>query len=306
MRKFFNNENGFIEHKQWIPNCWVNVECPDQDDIHFLIHDLNVPPSFLESISDIDERPRIEKEQGWQLTIIRIPLKLEDNESPYITLPIGIISNKEIVITICYRYSELIPDFIDHTRIRGINVQSEPDFILRLIFSSTFWFLKYLKDISLRLKDSTRQLEKSIRNKDLLDMMKLQETLVFFNTSIRGNEIIIGKIKRIYKGMYDADLLEDVEIEMHQADNTVNIYIDILDSTMESFASVISNNVNDIMKKMTGVSIILMIPTLIASFYGMNVEISFCNNRFAFWIILIGSFTLSFILYIILRKIRWL
>lgn len=306
MRKFLNDENGFIEHQQWSPHCWVNVECPDQSDIRFMLDDLSVPPSFLESISDMDERPRIEKEGEWKLTIIRIPLHCQDGDTPYITVPLGIITNNEVVITVCYKFTELIPDFIAHTRCRGIQISRESDFILRLIYSSTFWYLKYLKDISISLKTATKQLERSIRNKDLLSLMKIQETLVFFNTSIRGNEMIIGRIQRLYRDEFDHDLLEDVEIELRQADNTVNIYTDILDSTMDSFASIISNNVNDIMKKMTGVSIVLMIPTLIASFYGMNVEITYGNNPFAFWLILFGSFTLSFILYIVLKKLRWL
>lgn len=306
MRRFLHNENGFVENNEWLPNCWVNGECPDEDDVKFLTDDLNVPHAFLESVADLDERPHTDSEGNWRLTIIRIPMRSEDAPGTYVTLPLGIIMNDELIITLCYGYTDMIPDFIEHTRARGIDVSSEADFILRLIYSSAFWYLRYLREISLRLKNYTSQLEKSIRNKDLLEIMNLQETLVFFNTSIRGNEMILGKIHRIHKDNFNQDLLEDVEIELQQADNTVKIYTDILSSTMDSFASVISNNVNDIMKKMTGVSIVLMIPTLVASFYGMNVEINYGNNPYAFWLILCGSLALSVIVYIILRKIRWL
>lgn len=306
MRKFLVNKSGFVEVPNWEPHCWINVECPKKDDIEFMLDDLHVPESFLESIADPDERPRIEHEGGWRLTILRIPLHSNRSQTPYITIPLGIITNNEIRLTVCYHLTELIPDFINHACVRGISVPREPDFILRLIYSATFWYLEYLKRINADVLKNTHELEKSIRNRDLLTLMRLQETLVFFNTSLKGNEVLLGRIQRVYDDQFDRDLLEDAEIEISQAGNTVKIYTDILNSTMDTFASIISNNVNDIMKKMTGVSIVLMIPTLIASFYGMNVEITYGNNPYAFWIILFGSLTLSTILYFVLRKLHWL
>ncbi len=147
-----------------------------------------------------------------------------------------------------------------------------------------------------------KNLEKSIRNEDLLHVLGIQRTLVFFNTSIQGNETLVGRIRRVYGDKYDTDLLDDVEIELHQADCTVKIYSDILESTMDSFSSIISNNVNAIMKKMTAVSIVLMVPTLIASFYGMNVEISYGNHNYVFRLIIGCSMLLSCVLYLFLRK----
>ncbi len=305
MKAFFVSENGFVEREEWSPHCWVNVECPDRDDLRFMLDDLHVPPDFLESISDMDERPRIEHDGEWRLTILRIPLHSDSVEMPYSTVPIGIVTNNEIMLTVCYRRTEMLSDFISHTRCRGISVDSGPDFILRILYSSAYWYLKYLKDINNHVVHDEKNLEKSIRNEDLLHMLGIQRTLVFFNTSIQGNETLIGRIRRVYGDKYDADLLEDVEIELRQADSTVKIYSDILESTMDSFASIISNNVNAIMKKMTAVSIVLMVPTLIASFYGMNVSISYGNNPYVFWLIITGSFLLSAILYIFLRKIRW-
>ena len=152
---------------------------------------------------------------------------------------------------------------------------------------------------------SGERLERSIRNEDLKNMMKLQRTLVFFNTSLQGNNTVVGRLEHVYGNGFDADLLEDVEIELKQADNTANIYSNILSSSMDSFSSIISNNVNAIMKKMTAVSIVLMVPTLIASFYGMNVEITYGNHPYVFWLILGGSLLLSSILYVVLKKIRW-
>lgn len=305
MIKFFCNTNGFVETTQWTPHCWVSVECPDKNDLSFLVDELGVPDSFLESVADADERPRVEHEREWRLTILRIPLRLQGEEMPYGTVPIGIISGNEVTVTLCYRFTELIPDFIEHTRCRGIEVNTEPDFILRILFSSAYWYLRYLKDINNEVMNADKELQKSVRNEDLRNLMRLQRTLVFFNTSIRGNETVIGRLRRVYGDNYDTDLLEDVEIELRQADNTVNIYSDILGSTMDSFASIISNNVNAIMKKMTAVSVVLMVPTLIASFYGMNVSISHGNSPYMFWLIIVGSFLLSGVVYLLLRKIRW-
>lgn len=305
MKTFFVNENGFVERDSWIPHCWVNVECPDKEDIRFMLDDLHVPPGFLESVADADERPRIEHEGQWRLTILRIPYHTENNETPYNTIPIGIITNNEVLLTICYRYTEMLHDFVDHTRCRGITVDTEPDFILRILYSSAYWYLRYLKVINNHVVSDEKKLEKSIRNEDLLHMLGIQRTLVFFNTSIQGNETLVGRIRRVYGDKYDTDLLEDVEIELRQADSTVKIYSDILESTMDSFSSIISNNVNAIMKKMTAVSIVLMVPTLIASFYGMNVEISYGNHNYVFWLIIGCSMLLSCVLYLFLRKIRW-
>lgn len=305
MKAFFVNDNGFVERDEWSPHCWVNVECPDQEDVRFMLDDLHVPESFLESVSDADERPRIEHEGEWRLTILRIPLRLEGDEMPYGTVPIGIITNNEVLLTVCYRFTEMVNDFIDHTRCKGIAVDTEPDFILRILYSSAYWYLRYLKDINNHVTVDEKRLEKSIKNEDLLYMLGIQRTLVFFNTSIQGNETLIGRIRRVYGDRYDPDLLEDVEIELRQADNTVRIYSDILESTMDSFSSIISNNVNAIMKKMTAVSIVLMVPTLIASFYGMNVQIAYGNHPYVFWMIIGCSMLLSCILYVFLRKIRW-
>ena len=262
MRTYLYCEAGFVEKPQWLPNCWVNVVCPDNDDFEFLTKTLNVPESFLNDIADTDERPRTDTEGNWLLTILRIPMQNGQNESlPFGTVPIGIITNNEIIVSVCYHNTDLLPDFIEHTRRKGIEVRNKLDLILRLIYSSAVWFLKYLKQINLDISAAEKELERSIRNEDLLRLMRLQKTLVYFNTSIRGNEVMIGKLQSIFQDtdFLDKELVEDVIIELKQAFNTVNIYSDILTGTMDAFASIISNNVNAIMKRMTSLSITLMI-----------------------------------------------
>ena len=193
------------------------------------------------------------------------------------------------------------------SRRKGIVVNNKLDLILRMIYSSAVWFLKYLKQINNDVANAEKELEKSIRNEDLLRLMKLQKTLVYFNTSIRGNEVMIGRLKNIFQDTdyLDMELLEDVIIELKQAYNTVNIYSDILTGTMDAFASIISNNVNAIMKRMTSLSITLMIPTLIASFYGMNVDIHLEGFPYAFIFIILISVILSAGTFIWFRKIKW-
>ncbi|RHJ90632.1 magnesium transporter CorA family protein [Parabacteroides bouchesdurhonensis] len=307
MRRFLYCEAGFVEKDHWLPNCWINVECPTNDDIQYLINEFHVPESFLSDIADTDERARIEYEGNWLLTILRIPVQSQEQGIPFTTIPIGIITNNEVIVTICYFKTELIPDFIQYTRRKEVVVRHKYDLILRLIHSSAVWYLKYLKQINNAVNQAEKALEKSIRNEDLLTLMKLEKSMVFFNTSIRGNEVMLSKLQSIFQEpMYmDKELLEDVETELKQAHLTVNIYSDILTGTMDAFASIISNNVNTIMKRMTSLSIVLMVPTLIASFYGMNVPIHMEDTQYGFAIIVICSIILSATAFVIFRKIKW-
>lgn len=307
MRKYLYCENGFVERPEWKPGCWVNVECPDHQDFEFLTENLGVPKSFLDDISDVDEPARTEKEGNWLLTILRIPIQGTQEDIPYITVPIGIITNGLIVVTVCYHKSEQISDFISYTRRKNVIINNKLDLILRLIRSSAVWFQKYLKQINNIEARAEKELQRSIRNEDLLKLMRLQKALVYFTTSIRGNEAMVGRLRNIYQkdDILNLDLLEDVLIELRQASSTVNVYSDILTGTMDAYASIISNNVNDIMKRMTSLSITLMIPTLIASFYGMNVPVLMDRVPYAFVIIVVCSVLLSALAFVVFRRIKW-
>ena len=149
MRTYLYCEAGFVEKAQWLPNSWVNVVCPDSSDFKFLTETLKVPESFLNDIADTDERPRTETEGNWLLTILRIPVQNAQSSIPYTTVPIGIITNNEIIVSVCYHQTDMIPDFIEHTRRKGIEVRNKLDLIFRLIYSSAVWFLKYLKQINI-------------------------------------------------------------------------------------------------------------------------------------------------------------
>ena len=306
MRTYLSLEAGLSQLEQYTPKCWINIEFPDEDDLHFLTEELGVPSEFLADIADVDERPRTEKEDDWQLTILRIPLESNIQGLPYMTVPVGFITGKETTITVCYRKSQLIPDFISHIRRKSISITSQADFITRMIYSSAVWFLKYLKLIYLEINRAEKELEESVRNEDLMRIMRLQKSLVYFSTSIRGNEAMLGRLRTATRaGEIDPDLVEDVSIELRQAYNTINIYTDICNSTMDALGSIISNNVNTIMKRMTSLQIVLTIPTMIASFYGMNVDVYIAGWHYSFVAIMIISVIISAIAFVLFKRIKW-
>lgn len=306
MRKFYRSENGYVEKSDWTQETWINIENPDIEDFNYLRKDLGVPESFLESAADGDERPRFDHEQSWRLTIIRVPRKIKEQSDRYDTVTLAIITNDELLITISHNPTEMLTDFIEDSKRKHLIGINKPDFILRILYSSTYWYLNYLHDINNAVTSAVEELRTKVRNNDLYNFMMLQKSLVYFNTSLRGNMTLVDKIDRMFVDNCDPELLEDVEIEMQQAQNTVTVYTEILDSTMDTLSSVISNNLNEVMKKMTSVSIILMLPTLIASFYGMNVAVAFGNKPLAFWGIISFSILLAFLIFILLKRIKWL
>ena len=306
MRHYASSNNGFVELSDGSASeGWINVECPSRDDLKHLTETLGVPANFINYVGDVDERPRVDREDDWTITILRIPARSVEQDVPYLTVPIGVICRRDLIITLCFRPNEVIDYFIDYTRQRGIAISNRPDFILHLIYSASFWYLKYLQKINRDVTAAEHDMARTVRNEELLRLMRLQKTLVYFNTSLQGNEIMLDHLQRLYEGEYDTDLLEDVEIELKQAVNTVSIYTEILESTMDALGSVISNNVNAVMKRMTAMSIILMVPTLIASFYGMNVDISLSSTPYAFFIIIGISALLTLVVLLWLRHLKW-
>lgn len=306
MRTYYSLGQGLPQLETYEEKCWISVELPDEDDMAFLTERLGIPHEFFSDIADVDERPRTEREEEWTLTLLRIPLESNIPGLPYMTIPIGIITGSKVTVSVCYRKSQLVPDFISHIRRKNIKIYSQSDFIVRLIYSSAVWFLKYLKLIYLEVNRAEKDLEQSVRNEDLMRIMRLQKSLVYFSTSIRGNEAMLGRLRSASKtSEIEEDLIEDVAIELRQAYNTTNIYNDICTSTMDALGSIISNNVNTIMKRMTSLSIVLTIPTMIASFYGMNVNVYLDQSPYAFIFIVIGAVLMSAIAFFLFRKIRW-
>ncbi|MBO4661716.1 MAG: magnesium transporter CorA family protein [Bacteroidaceae bacterium] len=272
MRTYWNTQNGLCTIPEWTPNCWVQVTCPTDEDTDFLENTLGIPDYFLDDIADTDERPRYDHDEGWALIILRIPyVKEVRSRTPYTTIPLGIIMKGDVCITVCNFETNMMIDFVTYQQRRGIGFTDSVDMVFRLFLSSAVWYLKRLKQISALIDQSKRNLDAKVDNADLISLSRLQDSLTYFVTSIRGNETLLSKLKfKLKVDELDADLIEDVNIELSQARETAGIYANILDSTMDTYANLINNNMSQVMKMLTSVSLILMFPTLIASLFGMN------------------------------------
>ena len=295
MITYYKNNKGFVQTEKMEENGWINVVCPTKEETKFLLKELQIPEDFYNDIEDIDERPRIEIENGWTLIVLRIPFRSNDAKLPFNTAPLGLMFKEDVFVSLCFHQTDILPDFVSYTRRKKIPVNDHFDLVLKLLLSSSVWFLKHLKQINQRIKLAEDNLEQSIKNEELQALLQIEKCLVFFITSLKGNDVLFRRIKNLknYKDSFDPELLEDVEIELRQAEETTNIYSNILTGMMDAYASVISNNLNVIMKRLTSISIILMIPTVIASLYGMNVPNNLENNQFGFWIVLLISLLVS-------------
>lgn len=306
MRTYWNTNNGLKQIGQWKPNCWIQVTCPTEDDQRLLEEEFKIPDYFLSDISDNDERARYEYDDGWMLIILRIPFVKEiRSRTPYTTVPLGIIHKRDVTITVCFHETNMMIDFVSYQQKRGEGFTDYVDMIFRLFLSSAVWYLKRLKQINSLIEKAKRNLDREVNNESLIGLSRLQDSLTYFITSIRGNENLLAKLKfKLQVDELDADLIEDVNIEMSQARETTNIYSDILESTMDTYSSIINNNMNTVMRTLTSVSIILMFPTLIASIFGMNLTNGMENNKFGFLIAIVVSVLISGISWWIFRHKR--
>ncbi len=296
MITFYKNNHGLFQIPTLENNCWINTVCPTDSETKFLLEELQIPQAFYNDIEDIDERPRIETENGWFLIILRIPFKSNDAKLPFNTAPLGLIFKDDIFVSLCFHQTDILSDFVLYTQRKKIAIHNHFDLVLRLLLSSSVWFLKYLKQINQRIKLAEDNLEKSIKNEELQALLQIEKCMVFFITSLKSNDMLFRRIKNLkaHSETFDPDLLEDVEIELRQAEETTNIYSNILTGMMDAYASVISNNLNVIMKRLTSISIILMIPTLVASLYGMNVPNNLQDSPNGFLIVICISLIISF------------
>ncbi len=293
-------------------HCWVNIYPPfDQEELEEIAKRLQIPMDFLVDSLDIDERSRYEREDGVDLIVINAPIKNRDgseHEADYITVPIGIISLDTIIVTISSYQNPVIDYFIERN-IRDFDPMRQKDFLLRIFDRAIYYFLIYLKRINHQRNQYTAELYNSSRNTELTRMMNLQKSLVYFATTLRDNEQLMIKIQRtdfihIRSDEEASDYLDDIIVDNSQAREMADIYNNILNGTMDAFASIISNNLNIVMKRLTAVTIILMVPTLVASFFGMNVRLPMAENPMAYLIIILFSAMLSILLVLVFVRNR--
>ena len=306
MKTFWNTQGGLTQLTEWQPNCWIQVTCPTEEDQHELEEKFNIPDYFMSDISDTDERARYEYDDGWMLIILRIPyVKEVRSRTPYTTVPLGIIHKRDVTITVCFYETNMMIDFVSFQQKRGEGFTDHVDMIFRLFLSSAVWYLKRLKQISMLVDKAKRNLDREVNNESLIGLSRLQDSLTYFQTSIRGNETLLSKLKfKLQIDELDADLIEDVNIEMTQARETTNIYSNILESTMDTYQSIINNNMNTIMRTLTSVTIILMLPTLVASFFGMNLINGMENSPIGFIVAIVISVLISVVSLLVFRHKR--
>ena len=301
MRPYWNTSNGMSTIEEWQPGCWVQVTCPTEEDKNYLESTLHIPDYYISDIADTDERARYDIDDGWVLIILRIPyVKETKSRTPYTTIPLGIIMKGDVLITVCNFETDMMNDFVSYQQKRGLGFVDSVDMIFRLFLCCAVWYLKRIKQISARIDKAKQNLDHKISNTDLVALSRLQDSLTYFVTSIRGNENLLSKLKfKLPIDELDADMIEDLGIEMGQARETTNIYANILDSTMDTYANLINNNMNSVMKMLTSINIILMFPTLIASLFGMNLVNGMETAKWGFPLALVLSVgvTLSFLLY---------
>ena len=306
MKTYWNTQGGLTQISEWQPNSWIQVTCPTEEDQQLLEEQFQIPDYFLSDISDTDERARYEYDDGWMLIILRIPyVKEVRSRTPYTTVPLGIIHKRDVTITVCFYETNMMIDFVSFQQKRGVGFTDHVDMIFRLFLSSAVWYLKRLKQISMLVDKAKRNLDKEVNNESLIGLSRLQDSLTYFTTSIRGNENLLQKLKfKLQIDELDADLIEDVNIEMTQARETTNIYSNILESTMDTYQSIINNNMNTIMRTLTSVTIILMLPTLVASFFGMNLINGMENSPIGFIVAIVISVLISVLSLLVFRHKR--
>ena len=295
-------------------HCWINLVNPSDKEVALISNMSGVDDDTLKAALDDEERSRIELEDEHALVLVDIPvIEEEDDYYSYFTIPLGTIVKDDLFITVCLKDTAVIRDFI-RNRIKGFSTSMKSRFMFQILGNTAAKFLQYLKQIDKASQRIQNELRKTTRNKEILQMLDLQNSLVYFSTSLTGNDTVISKIQnakgqlgkflRIYEE--DMDILEDVSIETKQAIEMCSIYRNILATTTDGYASVISNNANSVMKLLTSVTLVISIPTLIASIWGMNSWVPGQASKLGFFIVAGVSALATLLTVIILKKKKML
>lgn len=291
--------------------CWVDLTNPTTDEIDFVSSSLNLDKDFILSALDEEERARVEVDHDNDSILIIVDLptyEVENDRRNYITMPLGIIFHSRCIVTVSLTKSVLLSGFVSGS-VKTFYTYKKSRFILQILYRNATLYLQYLKSIEKQSESIKKDVYKSIRNKEIVQLLELENALVYFNTSLKSNESVMEKLLRyefIRKYHEDKELLEDIIIENKQALEMAKIYSDILGGTMDAFASIISNNQNIQMKMLTSITIIMSIPNIIFSMMGQNILLPMQDNKFAYPIVLIITFVLCVITAVILWKKKML
>lgn len=302
------SKNGMIREISNIENnCWINVLEPTDEEITKLSTLINIDESKLKSFMDEEEQARTDVEDNYSLIVLDIPAyEKHQNDTMSVTIPLIILQIEDkYIVTMCTKNTDIFDDFTNG-KIKSFFTEKKSRFTIQIMLKVTSKYIKDLKTINEEVNKSEKSLRKSTNNNDLLKLMHLQKSLVYFSTSLRSNDVVLEKLqKNTLIPLYneDEDVLDDVIIENKQAIEMASIYSEILTSTINVFGTIISNNLNAIMKFLAGFTIVISIPTMVASFMGMNVPLGFFeDNGFAFLVLFIISLILSIIVAYILKR----
>jgi magnesium transporter len=291
MIKIYNTDietNEFKEIKEYVKGSWINMVNPTEKEIEQVCKNVNMQDQFIRDALDFEEKARIDQEEDDDtiLFVVDVPIIEKSEESDiYSTMPLGmILVRDDFFITVSLRKNKIIDDF-EKRKIKNFQTFKKSRFIFQILYYNASYFLMYLKQINKETEIAEYILKNSMRNKELLKMLSLEKSLVYFATSLKSNELVMektlrGKIIKLYDE--DEDILEDAITENKQAIEMAQIYNNILNGTMDAYASIISNNLNGVMKTLTSITILLAVPTLISSFWGMNVYLPFQDNPYGF------------------------
>ncbi len=305
MVSYYKTVNGRIEEtEKYEEGCWVNCIAPDEEEVDYLLDFFDIPPELLRSALDEEESAHIDSEDDTTLIIIDVPVVEKVSGSiTYSTMPIGIMITDKNVITVSLKESTILTEFSEGV-VRNVRTNYKTHFVLHIMLRMATKYLQYLKQIDKISNRIERGLRKSAKNKELNQLLDVEKSLVYFSSSLKSDEITLERIMRgRYIKLYeeDQDLLEDVLIEVKQAVDMTATYLNILNGTMDVFASIISNNLNTVMKIQASLTLLVSVPTVISGIYGMNITEGLPFDR-TWWFPLALSAVLMIVAYIILKR----
>ena len=307
MIQIFMTEDDAIHQKDEIQSgCWMALTDPTATEILEVSEAYGIDPDHLRAPLDEEERSRIEVEDKYTLILVDIPsIEERSGKDWYVTIPLGIIMTEQMMITVCLEETPILTAFMDG-RVKEFYTYMKSRFILQILYRNASQYLQYLRVIDKKSDVVEQKLHKAQKNRELMELLELEKSLLYFSTSLRANEVVLEKLmknEKVKKYPEDEELLEDVIIENKQAIEMANIYSGNLNVTTEAVASVISNNLNIVMKLLTTITLVMAIPTMVASFYGMNVRgIPFAEHPHGFWIVLGFTAVVSMVVTLIFSK----
>ena len=309
MIRIFKTEDGVTRQtEETTPGCWISLIDPTATEILEIAERYEIDPDDVKAPLDEEERSRIAFEDNYVMILVDVPIIEERNDKDWFgTIPMSVVLTDDIIFTVCLEDTPVLSAFMDG-RIRNFFTYKKTRFILQILYKNATMYLHYLRIIDKKSEIVEEKMHGSTRNEELMELMELEKSLVYFTTSLRSNEVVLEKLMKsdsINHYPEDEDLLEDVIIENKQAIEMANIYSGILSSMVDAYASVISNNMNSIMKFLTTVTIVLTIPTMIFSAYGMNLKsvgMPFADGDWGFAVVILMSLILSLVVAFIFSK----